>query len=78
MDGKVKPVGKLVGPLSTVTAPSHHKQPTVARHQPAAGSALPTISLAAGLGGLALAVIAGGSALLITRRGRRARTPPAQ
>jgi D-alanyl-D-alanine carboxypeptidase (penicillin-binding protein 5/6) len=77
MDGKVKPVGKLVSPLPTVTAtPRHHRaRPAIVRHQPTAGSQLPTVPLAAGLGTLVLAVLAGGSALLISRRGRRARTP---
>jgi serine-type D-Ala-D-Ala carboxypeptidase (penicillin-binding protein 5/6) len=78
MDGKVKPVGKLVGPLPTMTAAPRHHKPPMARHQPAAGSALPTVPLAAGLGTLALAVIAGGSVLLVSRRGRRARNPPAR
>jgi D-alanyl-D-alanine carboxypeptidase (penicillin-binding protein 5/6) len=77
-DGKVKPVGVLVPPL-----PVHTVANPVPRHAkpralpPPAKLSLPGIPLLAGLGTLMLASLAGVTALVIIRRGRRAGSPPA-
>jgi D-alanyl-D-alanine carboxypeptidase (penicillin-binding protein 5/6) len=80
MDGRVRPVGVLVGPL-----PAHPVRPAV-HHRPAAPHTpgalppparlgLPGVPLLAGLGTLALAVLTGATIALVTRRGRRAASP---
>jgi serine-type D-Ala-D-Ala carboxypeptidase (penicillin-binding protein 5/6) len=78
MDGKVKPVGQLVSPLPSVVAvqrrpPAKHKH-LLARPAPPPG--LPGVPLAAGLGTLLLAVLTGGAVVLVSRRARRAGSPP--
>jgi len=80
-DGKVKPVGVLVPPLPahTVAAhpaptPRHHARPHAL--PPPAKLSLPGIPMLAGLGTLILASAAGVTVLVITRRGRRAGSPP--
>jgi len=76
-DGKVKPVGTLVGPL-----PSHPPKPVQAARPKArplpqpAKLALPGVPILAGLGTLLLASLTGVTVLLISRRGRRAGSPP--
>ena len=76
MDGKVRPVGVLVGPL-----PAHAARgPASGRAAPAlprsARLGLPGVPLLAGLGTLALAALVGLAVMLVTRRGRRAGSPP--
>ena len=80
MDGRVRPVGVLVGPL-----PAHPVRPAVrhgpaARHTPGAlpppaRLGLPGVPLLAGLGTLVLAALTGATIALVTRRGRRAASP---
>jgi D-alanyl-D-alanine carboxypeptidase (penicillin-binding protein 5/6) len=74
MDGKVKPVGRLVRPLPAVASAAHGHRPP-ARHLPRpvarlAGPGLPGGPLAAGLGTVGVAVLAGGAVVVLTRRGR--------
>jgi serine-type D-Ala-D-Ala carboxypeptidase (penicillin-binding protein 5/6) len=80
MDGKVRPVGRLVSPLPVVTA--HHRP---ARARPAASwhplaqpkqPALPAVPIAVGLGALLLAVLAGWAIVRVSRRSGRAGSPP--
>jgi len=77
MDGKVRPVGTLVHPLPAATAGRRHRltprPPAVPR--PAA-VLVPSIPLAAGLGTLALAVLAGVAVVVVSRRRRRPEDPP--
>jgi D-alanyl-D-alanine carboxypeptidase (penicillin-binding protein 5/6) len=76
-DGKVKPVGMLVRPL-----PAHPpKAPQAARPKarplpPPARLALPGVPVLAGLATLMLASLTALTVLVITRRGRRAGSPP--
>jgi D-alanyl-D-alanine carboxypeptidase (penicillin-binding protein 5/6) len=78
-DGKIKPVGMLVRPL-----PAHPpKAPQATRAKarplpPPAKPALPGVPLLVGLGTLLLASLTGVTVLVITRRGRRAGSPPAR
>jgi len=77
-DGKVRPVGVLVPPLPVHTAA--HSAPRPARPRalpPPAKLSLPGIPMLAGLGTLMLGSLAGVTLLVITRRGRRAGSPPA-
>jgi D-alanyl-D-alanine carboxypeptidase (penicillin-binding protein 5/6) len=77
-DGKVTPVGQLVSPLPSVVA-VQHRPPARHKHllaRPAPGPGLPTVPLAAGLGTLLLAVLTGGAVVLVSRRARRAGSPP--
>jgi len=78
-DGKVKPVGVLVRPLSTHPP----KAPQAARPKarplpPPAKLTLPGMPVLAGLAALLLASLTGVTVLVITRRGRRAGNPPAR
>jgi D-alanyl-D-alanine carboxypeptidase (penicillin-binding protein 5/6) len=75
-DGKVKPVGVLVPPLPvhTVAHPAAPARPHAL--PPPAKLSLPGIPMLAGLGTLMLASLAGVTVLVITRRGRRAGSPP--
>src|SRR5215831_9333066 len=78
-DGKVRPVGTLVRPL-----PAHPpKAPQAARAKARplprpAKLALPGVPMLIGLGALLLASLTGVMVLVITRRGRRAGSPPAR
>ena len=77
-DGKVRPVGVLVPPLPVHTVA--HSAPRPARPRalpPPAKLSLPGIPMLAGLGTLMLGSLAGVTLLVITRRGRRAGSPPA-
>ena len=77
-DGKVRPVGVLVPPLPVHTVA--HSAPPSARPRalpPPAKLSLPGIPMLAGLGTLMLASLAGVTVLVISRRGRRAGSPPA-
>jgi D-alanyl-D-alanine carboxypeptidase (penicillin-binding protein 5/6) len=76
-DGKVKPVGVLVPPLRAHTV-AHRAPPSAkprALPRPAKLS-LPGIPMLAGLATLMLASLAGVTALVISRRGRQAGSPP--
>ena len=77
-DGKIKPVGVLVPPLTARTV-SHPATRPGRPHAlpPQARLSLPGIPMLAGLGTLMLASLAGVTILVITRRGRRAGNPPA-
>lgn len=73
MDGKVKPVGILVRPLSTMTKaprPSRAARPAHRLPPGATFPGLPRVPLAAGLGALALAAAAAVAVMLFSRRGR--------
>jgi hypothetical protein len=79
-DGKVKPVGVLVPPLPVHTVA--HPAARAAKAKPRAlppptKLSLPGIPMLAGLGTLMLASVAGVTVLVITRRRRRAGSPPA-
>jgi D-alanyl-D-alanine carboxypeptidase (penicillin-binding protein 5/6) len=78
MDGKVRPAGKLVGPLPT--APAHPPialSPAVHLKRPLpAGWGLPAISLAVGFAALLLAVVTSTAFMIIGGRRRRAGNPP--
>jgi D-alanyl-D-alanine carboxypeptidase (penicillin-binding protein 5/6) len=77
-DGKVKPVGVLVPPLPAHTVAHPVVRPAKPRAlPPPAKLSLPGIPMLAGLGTLMLASLAGVTVLVITRRGRRAGSPPA-
>jgi serine-type D-Ala-D-Ala carboxypeptidase (penicillin-binding protein 5/6) len=81
-DGKVKPVGVLVPPLPVHTVahpvthpvPRHHTTPRAL--PPPAKLSLPGFPVLAGLGTLMLASLAGVTVLMISRRRRRAGSPP--
>jgi D-alanyl-D-alanine carboxypeptidase (penicillin-binding protein 5/6) len=75
MDGKVRPVGVLVGPLPAHPAPVVRRQParpTPRALPPPAKLGLPGIPLLAGLGTLVLAALTGLVIAALARRGRRA------
>jgi len=78
MDGKVRPTGKLVGPLPA--APAHPPialSPAVHLKRPLpAGWGLPAISLAVGFAALLLAVVTSTAFMIIGGRRRRAGNPP--
>jgi D-alanyl-D-alanine carboxypeptidase (penicillin-binding protein 5/6) len=77
-DGKVKPVGALVPPLPAHTVAHHQAPPATPRAlPPPAKLGHPGIPLMAGLGTIALAGLTGVTVAVLTRRGRRAGTPPA-
>jgi D-alanyl-D-alanine carboxypeptidase (penicillin-binding protein 5/6) len=77
-DGKVKPVGVLVPPLPAHTVAHPAARPAKPRAlPPPAKLSLPGFPMLAGLGTLMLASVAGVTVLVITRRGRRAGSPPA-
>jgi D-alanyl-D-alanine carboxypeptidase (penicillin-binding protein 5/6) len=76
-DGKVKPVGMLVPPLRTHTVA--HRQAPPAKPKalpPPAKLGLPGVPLMAGLGTIALAGLTAVTVAVVTRRGRRAGSPP--
>ncbi|MFI5080041.1 MAG: D-alanyl-D-alanine carboxypeptidase [Streptosporangiales bacterium] len=78
MDGRVRPVGKLVSPLP---APTAHRRitlsPAVHLKRPLpAGTGLPAISLAVGFAALLLAVVTTTALMIIGGRRRRAGNPP--
>src|SRR5215472_5672380 len=78
-DGKVRPVGTLVRPLPA--HPPKAPQATRAKARPLprpAKMALPGVPMLIGLGALLLASLTGVTVLVITRRGRRAGSPPAR
>jgi D-alanyl-D-alanine carboxypeptidase (penicillin-binding protein 5/6) len=77
MDGKVRPVGQLVGPLPAVTVhPKIALSPAVHLKRPLpAGWGLPAISLAVGFAALLLAVVTSTAFMIIAGR-RRAGSPP--
>src|SRR5215470_10784547 len=78
-DGKVRPVGTLVRPLPA--QPPKAPQATRAKARPlpqSAKLALPGAPMLIGLGALLLAGLTGVTVLVITRRGRRAGSPPAR
>ena len=78
-DGKVRPVGTLVRPLPA--HPPKAPQATRAKARPlpqSAKLALPGVPMLIGLGALLLASLTGVTVLVITRRGRRAGSPPAR
>jgi D-alanyl-D-alanine carboxypeptidase (penicillin-binding protein 5/6) len=78
MDGRIRPVGVLVGPLPAHPAVHHPGARHTARAlPPAAKLGLPGIPLLAGLGTLALALLTGLVVVVVTRRSRRAGGPPA-
>jgi len=76
MDGKVRPVGILVGPLPAHTASGPASGRAARAMPPPAELALPRVPLLAGLGTLALAALTVLAVVLVTRRGRRAGSPP--
>ena len=77
-DGKVRPVGVLVPPLPVHTVAQSAPRPARPRAlPPPAKLSLPGIPMLAGLGTLMLGSLAGVTLLVITRRGRRAGSPPA-
>jgi serine-type D-Ala-D-Ala carboxypeptidase (penicillin-binding protein 5/6) len=79
-DGKVRPVGMLVGPLPA-HPPKAPPRATRAKARPlpqSAKLALPGAPMLIGLGALLLASLTGVTVLVITRRGRRAGSPPAR
>jgi D-alanyl-D-alanine carboxypeptidase (penicillin-binding protein 5/6) len=78
MDGKVRPVGQLVGPLPAVTVhPKIALSPAVHLKRPLpAGWGLPAISLAVGFAALLLAVVTTTALMIIGGRRRRAGNPP--
>ena len=86
VDGKVRPVGVLVGPLPAHPAPrpTVHRQPAALKPRtlpPPASLGVPGVPLLAGLGTLVLAALTGLVIAAIARRGRRAQanaaSPPA-
>ena len=76
VDGKVRPVGYLVGPLPVVTA--HHRpasvRPTPSWHPVAQPKQprLPAVPIAVGLGALLLGALAGWGIVRLSRRSGRA------
>jgi serine-type D-Ala-D-Ala carboxypeptidase (penicillin-binding protein 5/6) len=82
MDGRIRPVGVLVAPLSAhpTAHPAASRQPAARRTQralpPAAKLGLPGVPLLAGLGTLLLAALTGAVVVVVTRRGRKAGGPP--
>ena len=76
-DGKVRPVGTLVGPLPAHPAVQHppSAHPTPGALPPPARLGLPGVPLLAGLGTLVLAALTVVTVALVTRRGRRAASP---
>src|SRR6516165_7291024 len=80
-DGRVRPVGRLVGPLPAHPA-VHHPPPahaTPGALPPRARLGLPGVPLLAGLGTLVLAALTVLAVALVTRRGRQeASLVPAQ
>jgi serine-type D-Ala-D-Ala carboxypeptidase (penicillin-binding protein 5/6) len=78
MDGKVRPVGVLVGPLPAHPAAYRPAAPTARALPPPARLGLPGIPLLAGLCTLVLAVLTGLVVVVVTRRSRRAGSPPAR
>jgi D-alanyl-D-alanine carboxypeptidase (penicillin-binding protein 5/6) len=76
-DGKVKPVGMLVPPLPAHTV-AHRLAPRAKPKAlpPPAKLGLPGIPLMAGLGTIALAGLTVVTVAVVTRRGRRAGSPP--
>ena len=80
MDGKARPVGRLVSPLPAAAWPAGHPPAVAGRHllaRPAA-SGLAALPLAAGLAALLVAVLATVVAVLVSRRARRAGNPAAR
>jgi serine-type D-Ala-D-Ala carboxypeptidase (penicillin-binding protein 5/6) len=78
-DGKVRPVGTLVRPLPAHPPRAPQAAPAKARPLPQpAKLTLPGVPMLIGLGALLLASLTGVTVLLITRRGRRAGSPPAR
>jgi len=78
-DGKVRPVGTLVRPLPAHPPKAPHATRAKARPLPqSAKLALPGVPMLIGLGALLLASLTGVTVLVITRRGRRAGSPPAR
>src|SRR6266704_871269 len=76
-DGKVKPVGVLVPPLPAHIVAHHQAPPVKPRTLPRpAKLGLPGVPLVAGLGTIALAGLTGLTVAVLTRRGRRAGSPP--
>jgi serine-type D-Ala-D-Ala carboxypeptidase (penicillin-binding protein 5/6) len=75
-DGKVRPVGVLVPPLPAHTV-AHRKAPAGPRALPSAALGHLGVPLMAGLGAIALAGLTGMTVAVLTRRGRRAGSPPA-
>src|SRR6516165_1034700 len=81
VDGKIRPVGKLVGPLPAHPAVHHPPpaHPTPGALPPPARLGLPGVPLLAGLGTLVLAALTVVTVALVTRRGRQeASLVPAQ
>ena len=82
VDGKIRPVGVLVGPLPAhpTAHPAASRQPSAGHTQralpPPAKLGLPGVPLLAGLGTLLLAVLTGAVVVVVTRRGRKAGGPP--
>lgn len=79
-DGKVRPVGMLVHPLRA-QPPTAPPPATPAKPRPLpqpAKLALPGVPMLVGLGALLLASLTAVTVLVITRRGRRAGSPPAR
>ena len=76
VDGKVRPVGQLVGPLPVVTA--HHRpagvRPAPSWHPVAQPKQpmLPAVPIAAGVGALLLGALAGWGIVRLSRRSGRA------
>jgi serine-type D-Ala-D-Ala carboxypeptidase (penicillin-binding protein 5/6) len=78
-DGKVRPVGRLVRPRPAQPPKAPQAARPKARPLPqSARLALPGTPMLIGLGTLLLASLAGVTVLVITRRGRRAGSPPAR
>ena len=78
-DGKVRPVGTLVGPLPAHPPKAPQATEAKARQLPyPAKQALPGAPMLIGLGTLLLASLTGVTALVIIRRGRRAGSPLAR
>jgi D-alanyl-D-alanine carboxypeptidase (penicillin-binding protein 5/6) len=76
-DGKVKPVGMLVPPLPAHTVAHRRAPPAKPRAlPPPAKLGLPGVPLMAGLGTIALAGLTAVTVAVVTRRGRRAGSPP--
>jgi len=78
MDGKVRPVGRLVSPLPAVTAhPRIALSPAVHLKRPLpAGTGLPDVPLAVGFAALLLAAVTSTVLMIIGGRRRRAGNPP--